>query len=287
MERISIKKTAQDLLYFSAGCAVYSAAVEMFISPAALTPGGISGLGMLLELKTGIPIGLTVFLLNLPLLLICYGKFGRAFIAKTAVCVFLLSLFLELATLLPPIQTDRILAGLFGGVMTGFGISLVLLRGGTTGGVDTLAHLLHSYRPSLTVGRIFLFCDAGVILLTALYFRDVTSALYSAVSLYLSSRLIDAILYGGDKGKVIYILSSHHDQISRALLIEIGRGVTVIPVWGAYTGRDGRMLMCAVRREEVAAVRQTVYRIDEHAFTMICEAGDITGEGFQKTGIDK
>ena len=163
----------------------------------------------------------------------------------------------------------------------GLGLSLILLRGATTGGVDIIAKLINLRFPHLTVGRLMLLFDAVVVSLSTLAYKNIESALYSVIALYASSRVIDMMLYGADKGKIIYIITEKSEALSREIMALVKRGITVIGVTGAYTGRRLNMLMCTVRRNEVSAVCRFVRENDRNAFIVKAEAGEILGEGFK------
>lgn len=166
----------------------------------------------------------------------------------------------------------------------GLGLSLILLRGATTGGVDILAKLINHRFRHLTVGRIILIMDAVVIALAALVYRNIESALYSSVSLYASSVIMDKVLYGGDKGKLIYIVSPFYKEICKEINSTLKRGVTVLSAKGGFTDDERPLLLCTVRRHEVSAVYSLLDRIDKNAFIIVGDVGEIIGEGFKSFG---
>ena len=260
---------ATDLLLFIAGGIIYSVAVLLFLSANEISPGGLTGIATVLNYLFMLPIGTMMFLLNIPILIIGFIKLGGIFILKTTVSTVIISIILDIVeAFLPAVTIDPILAAVFGGLLMGFGISIFMLRGATTGGVDIIAKLINLRFPHLTVGRLMLLFD-------------IESALYSVIALYASSRVIDMMLYGADKGKIIYIITEKSAEMSREIMSLVKRGITVIGVTGAYTGRRLNMLMCTVRRNEVSAVCRFVRENDRNAFIVIAEAGEILGEGFK------
>lgn len=279
--RRNATKIIMDLLYFVLGTAIYAVAVNVFISPNGISPGGFTGIAAVINCLTTIPTGILLFVLNIPVLILGYIKMGGIFILKTSFVTVLASLGLDItARFLPPLKTDGILASLFGGILMGLGLSLILLRGATTGGMDIIAKLINKKRRHLSVGKIILMADGLVIILTAFVHKNAESALYSVVAIYAATRMMDVLLYGADKGKIIYIVTSMPDLICREINHTVGRGVTKLSAVGGYTGENRTMLMCTVRVHETASVHDVIREYDEKAFVVVCDAGEIIGEGF-------
>ena len=271
-------------MFFVLGGATYAAAVVMIVKPNEISPGGATGIAALLNVLFAFPIGTAVLLLNLPLLWAGFRKYGGVFILKTAIATVTVSVLLDVfAALLPPLHPDPVLAAVFGGVLMGFGLSLVMLRGATTGGMDIVAKLINRRFPQFTVGRVMLVGDAVIVLLSALVYRRFESALYSVVALYASSRVMDGVLYGADRGKILYIVTDAPEAAAKAITQGVRRGVTLLEAVGGYTGRRRRMLMCTVRSHETFAVLKLMKTIDPKAFITVGEAGEIIGEGFKKS----
>lgn len=274
-----------DLLFYIAGGMIYSVAVLLFLTENEISPGGLTGIATILNYLFSLPIGTVVFILNIPLLAAGFIKFGGVFIVKTAVATAVMSLTLDISGLfMPKMKIDPILAALFGGLLMGLGISLFMLRGATTGGTDIIAKLINRKFPHLTVGRLMLAADAAVVGLSALVYKNMESALYAVIAIYASSRVMDLILYGADRGKIIYVITDNAKELSDSIMSLINRGVTLLDVTGAYTGTKRQMLMCTVRRHEVAAVCRLATSCDKNAFIIVGEAGEVLGEGF-KTNI--
>lgn len=272
-----------DFLFFIFGSIVYSIGVLTFLSPNEISPGGVTGIAIVLNYLFSLPIGLTVFLINIPLLIIGFFKFGKAFILKTAVATACISAVIDVFEFfLPSLKIDLILASVFGGSFMGLGISIIMLRGSTTGGVDIIAKLINERLPYLSVGKIMLFIDAVIIALTAIVYKNAQSALYSIVTLYASAKVMDLMLYGADKGKIVYIISEHIQDIVYDILHVINRGVTIIDVTGGYKQEKKQMIMCTVRRNEVHTVFKSVRNHDNKAFIVVGEAGEIHGNGFRR-----
>lgn len=274
---------AADAALFIIGGAIYAVAVILFLSGNEISPGGLTGISTMLNYLYGLPVGTVVFILNIPILVIGFIKFGGIFIVKTAVSTVVISITLDIAEeLLPELKINPVLAAVFGGLLMGLSISMFMLRGSTTGGVDIIAMLINRRFPHLTVGRLMLASDAFIVAFSALVYKNIESALYSVIALYASSRIMDVMLYGADKGKIVYIITENSACVAEKIMSIVRRGITVIDVTGAYTGRKLKMLMCTVRRNEVSAVCKTARENDKGAFIVVAEAGDILGEGFKR-----
>lgn len=282
--RKSIKKIIFDIIYFIVGATIYSVAVNVFLSANQISPGGFTGVAAVINHVTKIPTGMMLFIFNIPILILGYIKMGGMFILKTSFVTALVSFGLDIsARLLPPLETDGILASIFGGILMGLGFSLILLRGATTGGIDIIAKLVNRKYRHLSVGKIILIADGVVIVLNAIVYRNAESALYSVVAMYAATRMIDILLYGADKGKIIYVITNKPNDICNAITKTVSRGVTKISVVGGYTGENRIMLMCIVRVHEVASIYDIVREYDSHAFVVVSDAGEILGEGFKIT----
>ncbi len=278
----NIKKIFVDIFYFFAGAIIYSVSVNTFLSPNGISPGGFTGVAAVVNHITNIPTGTMLFVFNIPVLVLGFVKMGGVFILKTAFVTVLVSLSLDISMwFLPTLQTEGILASMFGGILMGIGLSLILLRGATTGGIDIIAKLINKKRRHLSVGKIILMADGVVIFLNAIVYKNAESALYSIIAMYMGTRIMDVLLYGADKGKIIYIITSLPDKICNEINHRIRRGVTKLAVTGGYTGESRTMLMCTVRVHEVSSIYDVVKEYDNRAFMVVSDAGEIVGEGFK------
>ena len=271
-----------DIFIYVLGTAFSAVGINFFLSANEISPGGLAGISTALNFMFGIPSGVILFALNIPVLIIGYKVLGGFFILKTAFASVSLSVLLDVsAKLLPVIIMDKILASVFGGIILGLGMSLVMLRGATTGGVDIIAKLINKKFPQLSIGRIILLFDGIVILFAAAAYKNIQSALYSIIAMYASTKIIDAMIYGADKGKIIYAVTNEYKKVSSAINERLRRGVTLLPASGGYTGEARIMVMCTVRRHETSAVCSIIKEFDKNAFVVICDAGEVIGEGFK------
>jgi len=278
-----LTKSAKDILWYFFGSLIYSFSVSAFISPNEISPGGLTGISTALNYLFSLPTGITLLILNIPILFLGFLKFGGAFIIKTAIATCLVSFTLTITDyIIPDFKIDKILASVFGGILMGLGLSVVIRHGATTGGIDIIAKLVNIKFRHLTVGRLILFMDALIIGLSAVIYGNIQSVLYSVISMYASSRVLDIGLYGADKGRIIYIVTDKSDTICSDINSVAHRGVTILSAKGGYTREDKALLMCTVRIHEVSGIYDIVDKNDKNAFIVVCEAGEIIGEGFKR-----
>lgn len=280
--RHTARKTAADLLLYFAGGFLYAAAVNVFLAPNEILLGGFTGVATVLNHLLGTPIGTVVFLLNVPLFVIAYFKFGFSFIIRTVIATFFSSVLIDVTALFLPVYAgDRLLSSLFGGILSGTGLGLVFLRGATTGGTDILSKLLQRRRPHMSMGRVILLLDLAVVLLSFAVYRSLETVLYSLVVIYVSAQAVDLTQTGLSHDKLLFIVTDKGERAVRAIVETLDRGVSVLDVRGGYTGTKRQMLFCAVRAGDAVRLTKAIREIDESAFIVISEISDILGEGFK------
>lgn len=275
---------AVDILIIGLGTALYAVALTVFLEPSGISPGGVTGLAAIVAYLTGLPTGILTVALNLPLFIWGYIKLGGSFVARTAVATLVMSVWIDLfAALMPQYTGDRLLAALYGGFLGGTGLAMVFLRGSSTGGTDIAAKIISRRFPRLSIGRLVLILDGVIILLSALVYRSFETALYTTLTIFLSTRVIDSSLFGAVRGKLAIIVTANPQEVTQAIYLCIKRGVTQLSAKGGYSKEERALLLCAVRVGEVAALRRGVDEADPHSFVVIAEAGEILGEGFERT----
>lgn len=277
------KRVFLDSAFVVLGAAVYSAAVNMFAVPNEIVQGGFTGLAtMLNHLVPAMPVGLSIFLFNVPLFIIAKFMLGTRFVARTiAVTAFFTLAIDALSPFVPGYTGDMLLAALFCGVLSGAGLGLVLLAGATTGGTELAASLVRKKRPFASMGSIMLIFDLIVIALSFPVFGKIESVMYAAVTLFISSKTIDLVLYGADHSKLLFIITSKEKEITSKITKNVGRGVTALKVTGGYTGKEKTLLFCAARASEAALISRMIRETDSESFTVITEAGEVFGTGFR------
>jgi Uncharacterized conserved protein len=278
--------TFADFLYDIFGCGLFAAGVQCFSAPNQIAPGGISGVAILINYVTGLPVSMFTLLFNAPLLVAAWFLLGRRFTIRTMKSVLIMSLMLQLALRLPVYQGERMLAALYAGVLEGIGLALVFMRGSTTGGSDIASRLLQLKFPNMPVGRLILIIDAVVFVGAALVYKSIESALYAMIAIYTCTGILDSLLYGMDAGKVLMIMSLQNQEIARQINQRRQRGCTLLHGTGSYTGADRSVLMCAVRRNQYFETKRLVYDIDPNAFMLALEASEVLGKGFRVPSKD-
>lgn len=282
MPKKRAKEIASDFLFYILGCAVYSVALNCFIEPNSLVIGGFSGIAVIIKYLFGLPVGALIFALNIPVFFAGYKIIGKEFIIKSAIATALMSVLIDLsAPYLPQFKGDTILSALAGGVSSGIGIALIFIRGASTGGTDIIAKLVSLKFRQLSVGRVIMIADGLVILLSAIIYRSAQSVLYSVVMIFVSTNVIDYIVYGSKSGKLLLAVTDKKDIICEKINNYVNRGVTIVPVIGAYTKTSRSLLFCAVRSGEISKIYKVIYENDENAFITLLDAREILGRGFK------
>ncbi|HEX3038345.1 MAG TPA: YitT family protein [Oscillospiraceae bacterium] len=274
-----------DVIFFITGSLFEAVSVNVFTAPNHIAPGGVTGLSTVLNYLWGTPIGVMIFLINLPIFICAIVEIGYKLVTKTIVATIICSVAIDvIGMFLPAYKGDEMLAAIFGGVLEGIGLSLVFMRGGTTGGTDLIARLLGRHFQHISMGKLMLCVDVLIVAVSAIVYKSMESALYALIVIFVSTKLIDTILYGVNigTGKMLFIISECNQQIAQDILTDLDRGVTILKSKGAYSGRESEVLLCAVRRYEVHKVHDIVHSIDKNAFIIVGDAGEITGEGFHE-----
>lgn len=282
--KTKLREMIFDYIIITVGSVIFSAAVTFLLDPSEITPGGLTGISVILHDTLNFPTGITLFVFNIPLVLLGFGVFGISFILKTSYSVLLTSLFLDVFEKLPnPFDLDLIISAVFGGILLGVGLGLVMLRGSTTGGIDIAVKLLGVRFKKIPMGRFFLILDSAVILLAVVVYSNIETALYSIIAIFMSSHVIDLLLYGKDDGRIFFIVTEKEKEIREKILSSANRGVTIIRAEGGYTGGEKTVLLCAARVGEIKKLRKIVFENDKKAFFFIVNVSEINGEGFDRT----
>ena len=281
------KKSALQLLknniMWVIGCSLYSIGVCCFAVPNSIAQSGFTGIAVIVNHLFSLPVGIVNLALNIPMLILMWIFLGRQLVARTLWVTVILSAALDVfGAIMPTYTGDTLLASLFCGILEGAGLGLIFLRGATTGGSEVAARLLERRFSGVPVGQLILLVDGVVIAIAALVYRDLESALYAALMIYVTTEVLDALVYGRRRGKMMLIMSGEPDRIAKEILTQMGRGVTILKATGAYTGDDRRVLLCAVSRSEVYALRTLVTAIDPAAFVILTSADEVHGQGFTK-----
>ncbi len=283
-----IKKTLWDYLIITVGCVIYALSFTLFFNPNNLAMGGFTGLAQVVNHFIPVfPIGTMVFVMNVPLMLVGFKKEGFKLLFASFYAILLTSVIIDLIDIFFEFpKTDTLLACIFGSILLGISLGIMMLKAATTGGTELLARMLKYKIHNLSIGKVCLIIDITVICIYALSFRMFESALYGIIAMYISSISMDAICYGSSSGKMAYIISDKNDDIMKILLKQ-GLGITVINGNGGWTGDEKKILLCIVKKNKIAAIKKAVSEVDsKKAFVIVCEAKEVLGEGFgDYTGI--
>jgi uncharacterized membrane-anchored protein YitT (DUF2179 family) len=275
-----IARTLTDYALLTVGALLSATAVRFFLVPNQVVTGGLTGVAQLLNTFIGTPVGVVVLILNIPLLIAGWRYLGGAvFGVRTFYTVVVMSLAIDgLAPFARPITNDPLLYSLYGGVIDGIGIGLVLRARGTTGGSDILARLIER-RFGVQPGRSLLGFDT-MVFTAALFSYGPEKILYALLVAFTASRAIDTVLAAGKGARQALIITSSPEPIRQAVLHRLGRGITQLEAIGGYTGATRAVLLCVVARTEIGALKNIVSNVDPAAFVIIGEVEEVLGEGF-------
>lgn len=276
------KRSLIDLLCCIAGSAIFSVALNMFAVPNNIVLGGLTGLGTVINhFLPFVPIGTAIFVMNVPLFVSAKIFLRKGALSKTIIATLIFSSFIDIgARFIPAYRGDIMLTCIFCGILSGLGLALVFLTGATTGGTDIIAMLIKSRKPTFSMGRIMLVLDGLIVLLSGVAYGEIEIIMYALIVIFLTSKVIDYVLYGAEHSKMLMIVSEKNNEIADMLMSDFMRGVTFLEGRGGFSKKPKTVLWCTVRASQVRNINRTVKGIDPKAFTVICDAGEVIGEGF-------
>ena len=260
------------------GCLIGGAAYPLFLVPGNIAPGGLTGVATILNYLFSLPVGMTSLVMNIPLFIVGYRAMGRVFVFRSLVATVLFSVAIDVLPL-PAATFDPMLSTIFGGLLLGIGLGLIIRGGATTGGTDMIARMVHQRFQFITVGMFLLLIDC-VVVLAAAFFIGPTEALYALICIYVSSKMIDTVMLGLSSNKACFIITSSWERVTQRIFQELDRGVTHLTARGAYSGAERPVILCVTSPQEVARLKNLVNEEDEQAFMFITDAHEALGEGF-------
>ena len=270
-----------------AGSAVFAFGFAVFLMPNDMNAGGISGLAQVVVEVTGIgSVGTLSILINLPLFILGGVKIGKRFFVGSLLGMTLSSLLIDMFALAGTIQTEPLVAVLYGGVLCGLGLGIVFISGTSTGGSDILVRLLKLRYRNVPIGQISMYFDALVVVLTGLVFHDVSKALYTGITVFLCGQVIDAVVYRFDYSKVALIISSEYEAIAREIGLKLDRGATFLHGEGTFSHQQTKVVLTAVKKQQIAELKELVTQLDPKAFIIVQEAHQVLGDGFSRYSKD-
>lgn len=266
------------------GAYLISLSINMFLLPHKMTTGGASGIATILYYLSNIPMGITILAINLPLFVIAIVKLGKKFVIKTIFSTVLLSVFLELFKYDQVIQTtqiDLLMSCIFGGIISGIGLSLTFKAGASSGGSDLLANIIYKLTKIQSLSKVLMGIEIVIISGVIICFKDINLGLYSIIALFISTKVIDVIFDGIYNTKVATIITKKGDQIVESILSELGRGATITNSIGAHSGEENTTITCVITRNQIASLKQIIRDNDNRAMMYITNANEAIGKGFK------
>lgn len=271
-----------DLIVIIFGSSVYSLGLHCFSVPNDIAAGGVAGIATLINAVADINVGILYGIINIPLIIIGFIFLGKKMMIKTFISVIVTTVATDyLLAPLPVYENgDKLLASIFAGILFGFGLGVVYLREGTSGGTDIINKLINKKFPHFSLGAIMLGTDAVIIGASMLVYGTLEAGMYAIIAIFICSKVMDMILYGSFEGKMLLIFSDKYEDISNYIMVSLSRGVTLLNGMGAYSHKDKHVICCAVHKNEYSKIKRKVKEIDPHAFIIISNAGEVLGEGF-------
>ncbi|MFT9497296.1 YitT family protein [Anaerosolibacter sp.] len=275
-----------EYMLITVGSAILAFGLVFFLEPNTIAPGGVTGLAIIIQKVSGIPIDITNLAINIPLFILGLATLGKYFGIKTAYGTLILSVFIRFFMNIVGIGyvgvEDMLLSALYGGVLVGAGIGFVFKAGGTTGGTDLAGAILNKYIPSISIPKLMMGFDLMIVAAAGIVNRKIETSLYSIIALYITVKIADFIVEDLNYAKAFYIISDNPHEIGSEILKTLNRGVTVLKAQGMYTGSEKEVLLCVINRSQMTKLKDIVRKIDENAFVMVTTVHEVLGEGFLK-----
>lgn len=282
-------KYLKEYSLITVGAVLYAMGIALFLDPNHLAPGGVTGIGIILNQFLPLETGTIIFMINVPLIILGYLKLGRKLIFRTFYCVALTSTIIDAINAMygNAVTDDLLISAIAGCGLVGIGIGLIMKQGSTTGGSDIIVRLLRKKFPHIKTGVLFSTLDCIIVATSAIVFKDIVIALYALIAVVVCAYVIDKVLYGTDEAKLLYIISDKSHLITEKLLNDLEVGVTFIQGKGAYSGKEKEVIMVAMRKALAPKAEEVVKEIDPTAFMIITSANEIYGEGHKNIFSEK
>lgn len=279
--RFDVRRKLRSRVRMSLGTVLYAAGISLFLDPNSLAPGGVVGISIILNRFLNISTGTLYLMINIPILLLGLKKLGGKFIWKTLYVVVLNTIVTNVFAYLEPVTREPFLAAIAGSILLGAGIGTVFKSGATTGGMDIIVKILRRKYKHIKTGSLFLMVDVTVVAISGLVFRNFNTAMYALITVVLTGKFIDFILYGGDEAKLVFVVSDLSERISKNIIDNVKTGITLLKGQGAYSNKEKDIIMCVVKKQSAPKVLEIVKREDENAFVIVSSATETFGEGYK------
>lgn len=284
VDRLLKKERLVAYVQIMIGCFIGGLAYPLFLVPNSIAPGGLTGIATILNHLFGTPVGLTSMALNLPLFLMGYRAMGRIFVVRSFIATVVFSLSIDVIRIQPMTQ-DVMLGSVYGGILLGLGLGLILRGGATTGGSDMIARMVHKRVPFISVG-MFLFAVDFMVIVAAGLFVGAQHALYALICIFISAKAVDVVIAGFNSVNACYIITRDTQRVAGRIMEEVERGVTLLSARGGYSQKERPVILCVASSAEIARIKDIVRQEDETAFMFVTGAHEALGEGFSKLGGD-
>ena len=282
-----IWSTLLDVIKTAIGCALFALGFDLFLMPGGMNAGGLSGLAMILVHVTGLgTVGVVSALMNVPLFILGGMKIGKKFFLGSLMGMLFSSVFIDLFAALPVPQVEPMIGALYGGLVCGIGLGFVFAAGVSTGGSDIIVRLLKLKWRHVPIGVISMCFDACVAVLTGIVYREVSSALYTGIAIYITGKIIDMVVYSFDYSKVALIITKEYEQVAQVISDKLERGATYLYGEGTYSRKETKVVLTAVKKQQIAELKELVVNIDPDAFIIVQEAHQVLGDGFARHSED-
>lgn len=279
--QILIKKYLKEGIEIILGCVLMALGTSLFLLPNQLSSGGFAGIATIIYYLFNLPLGTTMLILNIPLIILTIIKVGKETAIKGVIGTIVLSTFIDIFETFNPLTEDRLLACIYGGILIGLGTAIVLKANASTGGTDLLTYIIRAYKPHFKASNLIVMVDISIVFLNVLFFREIEIGLYSAIAIYLSGKMIDIVFEGIYFTKTMFIVSNKYKEIAQEIGQKLDRGSTAIYAKGMYTRERKMILWCVASRGEVAKIKDIAQEIDPKAFIVISSAREAWGKGFR------
>ena len=279
--QILIKKYLKEGIEIILGCVLMALGTSLFLLPNQLSSGGFAGIATIIYYLFNLPLGTTMLILNIPLIILTIIKVGKETAIKGVIGTIVLSTFIDIFETFNPLTEDRLLACIYGGILIGLGTAIVLKANASTGGTDLLTYIIRAYKPHFKASNLIVIVDISIVFLNVLFFREIEIGLYSAIAIYLSGKMIDIVFEGIYFTKTMFIVSNKYKEIAQEIGKKLDRGSTAIYAKGMYTRERKMILWCVASRGEVAKIKDIAQEIDPKAFIVISSAREAWGKGFR------
>ena len=281
--RKSAKRIALDTVCDIIGSVLYAMGLYTFAKMANFSPGGISGIALILNYLWKLPVGVMTLIMNIPLVIASYKIVGGRFLAKTAKTMIITTVFLDLIFPLLPLYTgNRMMAALYSGLCMGAGMAFFYMRGSSSGGMDFLSMIIKVKHPHISLGIVTAVSDFLVILIGWPVFKDADAVLYGLICSFSASIVIDRVLYGLGAGKLVIVITNNTDALTEKISELTDRGSTIIRAIGSYTKEDRDVILCACSKSQTYMITNAAHEVDPGAFVMVTETSEVFGEGFKE-----